>query len=239
MTAALPRVHGQIGIVHRLLKCPVGQGSLSRTVAGVSALLDAIIPPRCAACGRPGHGWCDACAEAAEALRLRNGGATSLTPAVAAVGVYAYDGVVADAVRGMKLSGRFGAAKPLGQLIRGHPAVPGDWPITWVPSTARRRRDRGFELPQLLAGAGARPLLRRTLQRADQTDLTPQQRRAFPLNAFVAVQLVPADVVLVDDVRTTGGTAVAAATALIRGGARRVLVATFAVGGDDARTTAG
>ncbi|MGI8874273.1 MAG: hypothetical protein ACR2KP_08095 [Egibacteraceae bacterium] len=40
---------------------------------------------------------------------------------------------------------------------------------------------------------------------------------------------------MVDDVRTTGGTALAAAAALRTAGARRVLVATFAVAGQDAR----
>jgi predicted amidophosphoribosyltransferase len=43
---------------------------------------------------------------------------------------------------------------------------------------------------------------------------------------------VPAAVVLVDDVRTTGATATAAARALQVAGARRVLVVTFSVAVD-------
>lgn len=198
-------------------------------------LLDAMVPHRCAACGAPAVGWCTACANAAEPLRLRGGGAVLLTDAVAAVGLFAYDGVVRDAVRGMKLSGRWSAARALGDMLRAQPLVPADWPVTWVPSTRARRRERGVEIPQLLAGPCAVGLLRRRLERADQTALTAQQRRAFPADAFVATAPVPLCVVIVDDVRTTGGTALAAASALLRAGAVRVLVATFAVGGDEAR----
>ena len=91
------------------------------------------------------------------------------------------------------------------------------------------------ELPELLAGMAAVPMLRRTVQRPDQTELSPAERRVSPQGCFVATGEVPPDVVLVDDVRTTGGTALAASGALLAAGARRVLVATLAVGGDDAR----
>ena len=178
---------------------------------------------------------CPRCADEAEALRLAPAPPELLAERVAAVGVYAYDGVVTRAIRGMKISGRWAAARHLSAPVIGHPAVPRTWPVTWVPSTARRRRERGGELPQLLAGAAGVPLLRRTVQRADQTELSPAQRRTSPQGCFVATAAVPADVVLVDDVRTTGGTALAAAGALLAGGARRVLVVTLAVGGDDAR----
>ena len=198
-------------------------------------VLDVLVPPRCPACAVPAEGWCPQCEASAASLRLGAGGAALLAPSVAAVGVYAYDGVVRDAVRGMKLSGRHAAAQHLGSEVLGLPSVPAAWPVTWVPSTSRRLRERGVELPQLLAGRPAIRLLRRRYTGPDQTDLTSEARRAFPLDAFTAVVEVPPDVVLVDDVRTTGATALAAATALLAGGARRVLVATLAVGGDDAR----
>ena len=203
------------------------------------AVLDAFLPMRCAACAVPGVAWCHRCAAQAEPLRLPGGGGTLLTPAVGAVGVFAYDGVVRDAVRGLKLSGRFAAAATLGEMIRALPSVPDSWPVTWVPSTPARLRARGFELPQLLAGGTARPLLRRNAGGPDQTDLSALQRRRLPARTFSALGAVPPDVVLIDDVRTTGATALAAAQALRDGGARRVLVATFAVGGDDARGAGG
>ena len=158
-----------------------------------------------------------------------------LAPDVAAVGVYAYDGVIRDAVRGMKMGGRHAAARPLGAAVRAVAAEVASWPITWVPSSRRRLRERGVEITRLLAGADAVALLRRTVDRPDQTSLSAQARRQSPLGVFTAVGSAPRDVVLVDDVRTTGATALAAAEALRAAGARRVLVATLAVGGDDAR----
>ena len=197
-------------------------------------LLDALIPLRCAACAAVApEGLCRSCRGAADLLRLRTS-VEMLLPAVAAVGVYAYDGVVRDAVHGMKLAGRFAAARPLGTLVRERTGV--DWPLTWVPSTRRRRRERGFELPRLLAGLHAVSLLRRVVGGPDQTELSAERRRELPVDVFAARGVVPPNVVLVDDVRTTGATARAAAHALLDGGARRVLVATLAVGGDDARS---
>lgn len=199
-------------------------------------LLDTLLPPRCAACAAPaGDGLCVRCTAEAAALRLPARDVTLLAGAVAAVGCYAYDGVVRDAVRGMKLGGRHAAAAPLGAELRRHPAVPPRWPVTWVPSSRRKLRQRGTEITRALAGPQALPLLRRTIDRPDQTTLDAQERRLSPRGVFAATGPAPADVVLVDDVRTTGATALAAAQALLDAGARRVLVATFAVGGDDAR----
>lgn len=198
--------------------------------------VDAVLPLRCAACAAPARGLCAACETAAGGLRLPATRYDLLGERVAAVGVYAYDGVIRDAIRGMKIAGRFAAARDLSGRIRDLATVPPHWPVTWVPSTRRRRRERGFELPRLLAGAGAVALLRRNGDRPDQTTLTPAERRRSPAGVFQATGRVPPDVVLVDDVRTTGGTAAAASAALLAAGARRVVVATLAVGGDDART---
>jgi predicted amidophosphoribosyltransferase len=198
-------------------------------------LLDLLLPYRCPACGSAtASALCDACTRAAAALELADRGSTRLGRDVWAVGLYAYDGVVRDAVRAMKAGGRHAAARRLGALLRarlGLPAAGSHMPITWVPATARRRRRRGADVPELLAGPDAVRLLRRSAERPDQTALGPRQRRHSPEGSFVATRRVPAAVVLVDDVRTTGATALAAARALQAGGADRVLVATLAVAG--------
>jgi predicted amidophosphoribosyltransferase len=196
------------------------------------ALLDLLLPARCAACGRPGRGLCDACRWSASHLRLPQGAPRPLAVGVLALAAYRYDGVVADAVRAVKTPGRHGAAVELGALLWAvvAPLVGAavTWPRTWVPSTRARRRARGADIPRLLAGADAIPLLCRDHHVRDQTELTAAQRRVAPRGAFRAVGAVPRAAVLVDDVRTTGATAAAAAAALRLAGVDRVLVVTFA-----------
>lgn len=202
-------------------------------------VVDLVVPPRCPGCGRPPSGvWCATCARAADRLALTDLGCAALSDGVLAVGAFAYEGVVARTIRAIKVRGAFSAAAGLGDVLRTRlrlPAAAPDLAVTWVPSTRRRLRERGDDLPRLLAGPGATRLLERVLDRPDQTALDAAARRASPVGAFAPAAPAPRAVLLVDDVRTTGATAAAAATALQSAGARRVLVATLAVGGLQAR----
>lgn len=205
----------------------------------LSGVVDLVVPRRCVGCGLGAPGpWCAECALAAERLALVDLGYTVLDTGVVAVGGYAYAGVVAAGIRAIKVGGAFAAATPLGALLRARLRLPAPGPdlaVTWVPSTPQRLRQRGAEVPRLLAGPGATALLARVGARPDQTALGAAARRASPAGVFAPVGPAPPAVVLVDDVRTTGATAAAAAAALRSAGARRVVVATLAVGGDQAR----
>jgi predicted amidophosphoribosyltransferase len=203
-----------------------------------AALWDLLLPARCPACDAVATPvLCGGCAAELERLALPDLARTTLAEGVLAVGAYAYDGIAADIVRGVKAGERHAAATGLGHLLRARLNLPSPWqvPTTWVPSTRRRRRERGVEVPHLLAGPGARRLVAKVAERPDQTDMDPVERRRSPIGAFAATGPVPPAVILIDDVRTTGATALAAATALQQGGAQRVVVATFAVAGDQAR----
>lgn len=111
--------------------------------------------------------------------------------------------------------------------------------IVAVPTTARRQRSRGYNQAALLADVVAarlgRPVAHRALVRttagASQTTLSPQRRRENVRGAFAGGVEAPRvrgrAVILVDDVLTTGATAVEAATALSAVGAGEVRLLTF------------
>jgi len=112
---------------------------------------------------------------------------------------------------------------------------PADAPVTFVPADRDRRLRRGHHSAEALARELAAawnlpvaPLLVRARGSPRQRELTRDQRRRNVAAAFAARPGVPARVVLVDDVYTTGATANAAASALRQAGARRVEVVTFA-----------
>ncbi|MYI23432.1 MAG: ComF family protein, partial [Gammaproteobacteria bacterium] len=111
---------------------------------------------------------------------------------------------------------------------------------THVPTSSAHRRRRGYDQAELLAralagrtGLAFAHLLERRRQKRTQVSLQPQQRMANVRDAF---SLRPGadrlhgggNVLLVDDVLTTGATARAAAETLVRAGVSRVALVTFA-----------
>ena len=126
------------------------------------------------------------------------------------------------------------------------PDLPGELLAVPVPLHGGKRRTRGFNQSELLARGlmsamrQRRPEMQINLaaallvrQRAteSQAGLNPHERRRNVRGAFFVPKpetIAGRDVLLVDDIYTTGATARACSTALLRAGARRVWVATVA-----------
>lgn len=112
--------------------------------------------------------------------------------------------------------------------------------VTAMPTTATRIRERGYNQAGLLAervaqSKGVRLVngLARTHASKSQTSLHPSERHSNVQGAFRVLRAAHeafrgADVLLVDDVLTTGATASAAASELTLAGARQVTILAFA-----------
>ena len=146
-----------------------------------------------------------------------------------------YTGTTRGVVRAWKERALRRIAPVAAGLVVDELARPAAHVITYIPPDGDRSLRRGHhpacELARELASAWDLELcclLARTRPLERQARLSLTERRRNVRGAFRSAERVPAQVVLVDDVYTTGATANAASTALRAGGARRVEVVTFA-----------
>lgn len=230
-------------------------GLAGRSAEVRDAFLDLLYPPRCAACGDPAPGggvpFCATCADAIDPVPPGCarcglpgpdpicGGCFAAPPAFSGVQAGGlYGGPLADAIQALKYGGRPAVARPLGAWLASRVTLPPGALLVPVPLARRRRISRGYDQAALLAGhlaraAGRRHLLgalRRPRETPPQVGRTRAERSRNVAGAFAAGPRPVAglDLVLVDDVVTTGATADAAAEALRAAGARSVTVVALA-----------
>jgi ComF family protein len=220
-------------------------------MGAAAALLDLILPSFCAVCGVPADALCDSCrgrlARIEEPLCDRCGAPTAwpvercrecagrrIAFATARAAV-AYDDAARSLVAAWKDRGLRSVAAPAADLVSEVVARPSAYTIAFVPSDADRRLTRGHNpAERLAAGLGERwqlpvvPLLARAPGVRPQRGLPLADRRRNVRGVFHATRAAPKELVLVDDVYTSGATVSAAASALRKAGARRVEVVTFA-----------
>jgi ComF family protein len=166
-----------------------------------------------------------------------------------AVAYGGYDGALRDLIHLLKFQQVRPAAAVLGKLLAEtiaavEPSLPeGQIAIIPVPLHARKRAQRGFNQSELIARAMLNQLNRperfqicpnallRRRETGSQIGLTRHQRRENLRGAFAIgdrAQVVKGNILLVDDVLTTGTTAAECARVLRRAGANGVYVATVA-----------
>jgi predicted amidophosphoribosyltransferase len=167
------------------------------------AMLDLLFPPQCAACNALGSGLCAHCTPRVRPIHIR-------LPMLTVTAVGHYEGALRSAVLALK-DGRRDVAEALALLLA--PLIRRDSLLVPVPTTARRRRARGFDGVELVArraaGACGARVVTALAQRAG--DSQRGRSRAARLSArgrFVcaASDVESRRVTLVDDVCTTGAT---------------------------------
>jgi ComF family protein len=217
--------------------------------------VDWVYPPSCAGCGEFGERWCAACQSKVQKLEsdlcpkcglpephfgLCSRCQAAPPPYEALRSWGRYNGTLREAIHRMKYRHDLGLAEALSRhLIKRFRFLA--WPVdlvTAVPLSPRRLRERGYNQSDLLA----RPLsldqhipfipaaVFRTRETISQVGLSAAARHDNVRDAFAAIPgfVSQKNVLLVDDVATTGATLNYCTAALLQAGARRVYGLTLA-----------
>ena len=194
-----------------------------------------LVPPLCWGCGGLARRREPLCLGCRRLLR-RLGPEPVVLSGVRVWAPVAYAGPARDLVGALKFRGATAVADAMAAQIAanasesmlGSPLVP-------VPLHPRRLRRRGYNQAALIAAALARragvevaDCLMRTGSAATQVGRDRRERRLGPAGSVELRAAVPARVVLVDDVATTGATLAACAAALRAAGCAEVAALVFA-----------
>ncbi|MCL2698950.1 MAG: ComF family protein [Defluviitaleaceae bacterium] len=192
-------------------------------------MLDWLFPPKCIVCldilsRSRKDGFCGDCRGVFTELGEQSG---------EHIGVFVYDGVMSEVIHAFKYGNHPAHGRVLGRLMaeRVDKYFEGIDLIVPVPMYRPKERHRGFNQADILAREIARHTkiaydgksLRRVRDTAAQSGLSSEERKtnldgAFKLNAPVTGK----NILLIDDIMTTGSTLTECAEELQRGGAAGV-----------------
>jgi ComF family protein len=192
-------------------------------------LFDMLFPRRCVLCGKKSER--EICRECDESLpRVTRQGGGCLAP------LY-YRGTVRQAMQRFKFREDLACAAFFGKLmadcVRENLRDFSSMTVTWVPSSRRRRWKRGYDQCRELAKIVARELglplvsaMRKTRHNPAQSSLnSPGDRRKNVEGAFEChTGLEGKNMLLVDDIRTTGATLEQCRKILVLAGAKNVIM---------------
>jgi predicted amidophosphoribosyltransferase len=215
------------------------------------SILNLLLPAKCVVCASVGEQLCHGCRESLPLLRpplCERCGAPTAWPVsrcrecsgrrlafASARAAVEYDGNVRRFVGAWKERGLRRLATEAAELVVGAVQPPRVAVLTFVPPDRERVLRRGHHPAERLADElgvrwdlPVRPLLAWTRAIPHQRGLSRADRRRNVAGALRPAARAPTRAGLIDDVYTSGATAATAASALRKGGARRVEVITFA-----------
>jgi ComF family protein len=202
-------------------------------------VLDLLLPPACAGCGRFGHLVCDGCvagfreASTPDDRFMASDPATMVGDALElAVAAFAHEGMLRRALQRLKYGGSGRIAVPLARAaapaLEALTRVCGSHALVPVPVHAARQRQRGYNQAALLAGALGKErglavcdILERRRATARQHGLGKAARLHNLRGAFALRDGArpPPSLILVDDILTTSATLESCAQVLREAGA--------------------
>jgi predicted amidophosphoribosyltransferase len=203
-------------------------------------MLDLVLPLECGGCGARSTRWCAACAKEL-AVRPDEPHLVSprVDPGVPVFSLGRYAGARREAIVAVKERGRADLVAPLAVALRAGLAQLLTWgvvdiPLTVVPAPTRRwaaRRRGGDPVARVAVAATARhrglnvvQALRTRALVADSVGLSSAARQRNIAGRVRAVRPVAGEVLVVDDIVTTGATACESVRVLQTAGATVVAV---------------
>jgi len=222
--------------------------------AGLNPLINLVYPPRCPSCGdavAEHGGLCVDCWGELETSTTAIGGSFALSDKADIVAACLYNDASRDLILRFKHGGQIGLARLMARMMTSHlEDISVDHSPLLIPVPLHRVRlwMRGYNQAALLAreldsfGKGelcVDGLIRR--KRTPSLGGLHKEERRLALSGAIKVPgsrrgvVVGRDIVLVDDVYTSGATSGACAEALARAGARSVRVVCFARVNDGGR----
>ncbi len=214
-------------------------------------LFGTIAPHRCLGCGDEGSVVCDTCIEfAGEPVVPRCAGCHKLSAGYrtckscrswlepyAVIVTTSYEGIYKQLIKSLKFEVNRQSASSIAKLMAELLPANDGYVLCPLPTAPARIRSRGFDHTKLItkylagySGLEKRNYLRRK-SNVRQLGSTRSQRLEQMENEFFVksgLQVMDKNILLVDDVVTTGASLAAAAKVLKRAGAKRVSAIVFA-----------